>query len=117
MTKKRLGSLIAFAVLVSALLGGGIYLRNFIRGQVRKKIQAAFAFSRIHFHLFPPSILLEDIRTVSQSPSFSAKSVSVVLPFSSLFKNEKPLTIFIDHPVIKISASPEGRSVKAKSNA
>jgi len=115
MTKKRLGSLIAFAVLVSALLGGGIYLRNFIRGQVRKRIQTAFAYSRIHLHLFPPSILLEDIRTVSQSPSFSAQSVSVVLPFSSLFKNEKPLTIFIDRPVIRIFAVPEGQAAKPKS--
>jgi hypothetical protein len=115
MTKKRLGSLIAFAVLVSVLLGGGIYLRNFIRGQVRKKIQASFAYSRIHLHLFPPSVLLEDIRTVSQSPSFSAKSVSVVLPFSSLFKNEKPLTVFIDRPVIRISAPPEGQAAGAKS--
>ena len=117
MTKKRVGSLIAFAVLVSVLLGGGIYLRNFIRGQVRKRIQAVFAYSRIHLHLFPPSILLEDIRTVSQSPSFSAKSVSVVLPFSSLLKNEKPLTIFIDRPVIRISAPPEGQTAKAKSKA
>src|SRR4030043_1910865 len=115
MTKKRLGSLIAFAVLVSVLLGGGIYLRNFIRGQVRKRIQAAFTYSRIHLHLFPPALLLEDVRTVSRSPSFSAKSVSAVLPFISLFKSEKPLTIFIDRPVIRISAPPEGQAAKAKS--
>ena len=115
MAKKKLASLIAFAVLASALLGGGIYLRNFIRGQVRKKIQASFAYSRIHLHLFPPSVLLEDIRTVSQSPSFSAKSVSVILPFSSLFKNAKPLTVFVDRPVIRISARPEGQAAGAKS--
>ena len=117
MTKKRLGSLIAFAILVSVLLGGGVYLRNFIRGQVRKRIQSAFTYSRIQLHLFPPSVLLEDIRTVSQSPYFSAKSVSIVLPFSSLFKNERPLTIFIDRPVIRISASPEGQGVGAKNRA
>jgi TamB, inner membrane protein subunit of TAM complex len=115
MTKKRLGSLIAFAVLVSFLLGGGIYLRNFILGQVSKRIQAIVSYSAIHLHAFPPSLVLEDVRTVSQSPFFSAKSVSAVLPFRSLFKNQKPLTVFIDRPVIRLSPSPQGRSAKARS--
>lgn len=114
MTKKRLGSLVAFAVLAAVLFGGGVYLRNFIRGQVRKRIQAVVSYSRIHLHVFPPSIVLENVRTVSQSPSFSAKSVSAVLPFRSLFKNEKPLTVFIDQPVIRISASPQGQAAKTK---
>jgi hypothetical protein len=114
MTKKRLGSLIAFAVLVSLLFGGGIYLRNFILGQVRKRIQAVFSYSRIHLHIFPPSLLLENVRTVSQSPSFSAKSVTAVLPFRSLLKSEKPLAVFIDGPVIRISASPQGQAAKPR---
>jgi len=114
MTKKRLRSLVAFALLASVLFGGGIVLRNFIRGQVRKRIQAVVSYSGIRLRIFPPSIVLEDVRTVSQSPSFSAKSVSVVLPFRSLFKNEKPLTVFIDRPVIRISASPRGQASGAK---
>ncbi|MFZ2055553.1 MAG: hypothetical protein WAU81_15295, partial [Candidatus Aminicenantales bacterium] len=98
MTRKRIGSLIAFAVLVAVLLGGGIYLRNFLRSQVRTRIESAVSYSRIHLHAFPPSLVLEDVRTVSPSPFFSARSVSVVLPFRSLFKNEKPLAVFIDQP-------------------
>jgi hypothetical protein len=108
MTKKRLGSLIAFTVLVAVLLGGGIYFRNFLRTQVRKRIQSAVSYSRIHLHAFPPSLILEDVRTVSPSPFFSARRVTVVLPFRSLFKNEKPLAVFIDQPVIRITAAPEG---------
>lgn len=115
MTKKRLGSLIAFALLASVLLGGGIYLRNFIRGQIKKKIQGVVTFSRSRLNLFPPSILLEDVRTVSQTPSFSAKSVSIVLPFRSVLRAEKPLTVFIDKPVIKIAAAPKGQGAKGKS--
>ena len=109
MTRKRLGSLIAFAFLVSLLLGGGIYMRNFIGGQVKKKIQESFTYSRIHFHLFPPSVLLEDIQAVSPSPIFSAKRVSITLPFGSLLKNEKPLRVFIDQPVIRITGPSGGQ--------
>jgi TamB, inner membrane protein subunit of TAM complex len=113
MTKKRLGSLIAFALLVSILLGGGIYVRNFIRGQINKKIQSSFVYSRIHLHLFPPSVQLEDVRTVSPSPFFSASRVSITLPFRSLFKNDKPLRVFIDRPVIRILALPKKKPAKA----
>jgi autotransporter translocation and assembly factor TamB len=116
MTKKRLGSLIAFVLLASVLLGGGIYLRNFISGQLRKKIQGIVTFSRSRFSVFPPSIFLEDVRTVSQTPSFSAKSVSIVLPFRSVLRAEKPLTVFVDQPVIKITAAPKGEQAKGKSD-
>ena len=112
MTKKRLGSLVAFAILVSLLLGGGIYIRNFIGGQVKKRIQESFSYSRIRLRLFPPSVLLEDIRAVSPSPFFSAKRVSITLPYSSLLKNEKPLRVFIDEPVIRISAQTGGHQPK-----
>ena len=39
MKKRRLGSLIAFFILVAGLLGGGIYLRNFLLGKVRKRVE------------------------------------------------------------------------------
>ncbi len=102
MTKKRLRSLIAFGILVVILLGGGIYLRNFFLAQVRKKIQSIVNYERLHLSLFPPSIVLEDAQTVSLSPFFSAKRIVVELPFTSLFKSEKPLTIFIDQAVVRV---------------
>ncbi len=102
MTRKRIRSLIAFAVLVAVLLGGGIVLRNLILDQVRKRIQSALEYQRVHLHLFPPAIVFEEVQTVSLRPAFSAKQVSISLPLASLLKSEKPLTVFIDRPVIRI---------------
>ncbi len=104
MTKKRLRSLIAFGILVVVLLGGGIYLRNFFLAQVTKRIQSIVSYERFHISLFPPSLVLEDVQTVSQSPYFSARRIILKLPFASLFRSEKPLTIFIDQPVIRVAA-------------
>ena len=112
MTKKRLGSLIAFTILVAILLGGGLYLRNFLRRQVNKRIQSVVSYSRIHLHAFPPSLILEDVRTVSPSPSFSARRVTIILPFRSLFRNEKPLAVFIEKPSIKVFSTPGGGEKK-----
>lgn len=118
MTRRRLKSLIVFAVLIAILLGGGIYLRNFLLRQVSKRIQSYVYYSRIHLRVFPPAIVLEDIRTVSPSPFFSAKQVAIELPFDSLFKSDKPLVVFIDQPVVKISAGREeaGRKGKPKTS-
>jgi len=115
MTRRRLKSFIAFGVLIAILLGGGIYLRNFLLRQVNKRIRSYVNCTRIHLHVFPPAIVLEDIRTVSLTPFFSAKQVSVGLPFASLFKSEKPLTVFIDQPVVRISAGKEQAGEKGKS--
>ena len=113
MTKRRLVSLVAFALLASILFGGGVYLRNFLGRQVKKRIQSVVSYSRSRLRLFPPSVFLEDVRTVSELPSFSAKSISAVLPFRSVFKRERPLTVFIDRPVLRLTASPRAQAGKS----
>jgi TamB, inner membrane protein subunit of TAM complex len=115
MTKKRLISLLAFVILIGVLLGGGIYVRNVILRQVSKRIQSYVNYSAIHLRVFPPAIVLDDIQTVSASPLFSAKRVAVELPFDSLFKRNKPLVIFVDQPVVKVSKGREEAKGKAKS--
>ena len=114
MTKRRLGSLIAFVLLALILLGGGIYLRNFIGSQVKKRIQSVVSYSRSRLRLFPPSVLLEDVQTVSEFPSFSAKNVAVVLPFRSVFKRDRPLVVFIDRPVLRLTASPRAQGGRSR---
>jgi hypothetical protein len=115
MTRKRIRSLIAFGVLVAILLGGGLVLRNFILSQVKKRIQSALEYQRVHLHLFPPTIIFEEVQTVSLQPAFSAKQVSISLPLASLLKNEKPLTVFIDRPVVRIVPETAKAGEKGKS--
>ncbi len=104
MTKKRLRALVAFIVLAVILLSGGIYLRNFFLSQARKRIQSVVNYEQAHLRFFPLSVVLDNVQTVSPSPFFSAKRIVVELPFASLFKSEKPLTISIDQPVVRVMA-------------
>ncbi len=114
MTRKRIRSLIAFGALVAVLLGGGIILRNLLLSQVKKRIQSVLEYQSIHIRPFPPTIVFEDVQTVSLQPAFSAKLVSISLPLTSLLKNEKPLTVFIDQPVVRIVPEPAAPGVKEK---
>ena len=103
MTKRKLRSLVAFTILAALLLGGALVLRNFLLGQVEKRIKSSFNYSHVHLSLFPPTIVFEDVRTVSLSPFFSASRVAVKISYLSLFSREKPLTVFIDQPVLRLS--------------
>jgi hypothetical protein len=107
MTRRRIITLIGFSILVALLLGGSLFLRNVIIGQVSKRIRSVLAYDRIHLRLFPLSVVLDDVRTVSLAPFFSARQVSLSLPLASLLKNEKPLTILIRDPVLRISETGE----------
>ncbi len=115
MSTKRLRSLIIFSLLVLLILGGGIILRNFFLGRLKDRIQSIVKFDRIHFRLLPPSLVMENVQTVSESPFFSAYQVKLRLPFASLFKGEKPLTVLLDRPVFRVDAKPQDAATQKKS--
>ena len=99
---RRLKSLIAFLLLALLLLGAGIVLRNLILGQVKKRIEAALHYTSLRLSVLPPAIVLEDVRTVSASPFFSADKIVAQIPYLSLFKRDRPLRVFIEHPVLRL---------------
>jgi len=103
---RRLKSLIAFSLLVLLLLGGAIFLKNLILHQVKKKIEATLHYARLRLTVIPPAIVLEDVRTVSASPFFSAEQVIIQIPFLSLLKRDRPLRVFIERPVLRIYENP-----------
>ena len=114
MTRRRIWSLVAFGVLVAVLLGASLYLRNFLLRQVEKKLRSVVEYSSLKLHLFPPSAVLRDVRTVSTSFSFTAEEILVELPLSSLLKSEKPLIVFINRPILRVSPVPAVSEKKKK---
>ncbi len=103
---KRLKSLIAFALFIFILFSGAVVLRNLILRQIRKKIETSLHYAHIRLTVLPPSIILEDVRTVSASPFFSAEQIVLQMPFLSLLKRDRPLRVFIERPVLRIYEKP-----------
>jgi autotransporter translocation and assembly factor TamB len=117
MTRRRIRSLIAFAILVAVLLSASLYLRNLLLRQVEKRIQSIVQYSSLRLRLFPPSLVIRDVRTVSAAWFFSAEEVLIQLPLASLLKSEKPLTVVISRPVIRISSGHSASAKKGKGGA
>lgn len=107
MKKKRIKSIIAFSLLMFLLLAGGLALRNVFLVQIKKRIESVLHYGDLHLHLFPPALVLEDVRAISPSPFFSAKSIRVEISYPSLLSREKPLRVYIEEPIFRISDAPK----------
>jgi hypothetical protein len=99
--------LFIFAVVIIVLVGAGTVVKNIVLNQLKREIQKSFGYTRLYLNLVPPSIVLEDARSVSLSPFFSAKKVAVSISYQSLFSREKPLNVLIESPVFRVYPSAE----------
>ncbi|MBM3294681.1 MAG: hypothetical protein FJY82_09165, partial [Candidatus Aminicenantes bacterium] len=79
-------------------------LRNIALGQVRKAIEATFHYQKIRVRAVPPAVILEDVRTVSSSPFFSAEKIVIQISTRSLFRRDRPLRFVFDRPVVRLYA-------------
>lgn len=109
---KKLKSLIAFCVIFLLLLGGGLVLKNILLHQIKKKIQSSFGYTHLQLSFFPPALILEEARTRSLSPFFSAKKIIVRISYRSLLSKERPFDVFIEHPILRIYGSSEEKDEK-----
>ena len=104
---RRVKKLFLFAVIFLVLAGAGTVAKNVVLNQIKREIQKNFGYTRLYLNLVPPSIVLEDARSVSLSPFFSAKKVAVSISYRSLLSREKPLNVLIESPVFRVYPSSE----------
>jgi hypothetical protein len=104
---KKIKSIFVACLIILLFLAGGVVVRNIILQQVKNKIQPSLGYSRIHLKIFPPTLVIDDARTASSSPFFSAGRISIQLAFRYLLSKEKPLLVLIESPVMRFY-SPAG---------
>jgi len=106
---KKLRKLIVISLLILLIVSAGVVLKNIFLRQVKKRIQDTFNYAELRLSVFPPALIVEDVRTTSPSPFFSAKEISFRVSFKSLMTRERPLKVFIDEPVLVIHETVPGR--------
>lgn len=103
---KKLKGLIAFVVIMALLFGALVVGKNIFLRQAKKRIEASFAYSRLRLSALPPSLVLEDVRTLDPVPFFSARKVTVGISYVSLLRREKPLIVLIEGPIVRMTDEP-----------
>ena len=103
---KKFRGLIVFLFVASLLAGALVVGKNIFLRQAKKKIEASFAYSSLRISALPPSLVLEDVRTLDRAPFFSARKVTVGISYLSLLRREKPLILLIESPVVRMTDEP-----------
>lgn len=112
--KKKFKRLVLFSVLVLVLLGAGIVLKNIALRQIQGKIQESFGYSELRLSFFPPALILKDARSKSVSPFFSASKIAVSISSRSLLSQDRPLTVLIEDPVLRIYSVQDSEKEEGK---
>lgn len=103
--------LLVLGVLFSSLVVG----KNVFLGEVRKEIRKSFAYDSLKPSYFPPALVLENVRSLAGPPTFRARRVRVEVPYLSLLRNRKVLSVALDSPEIRLApATPGAPRPKAK---
>jgi len=99
---RKTKSIIAVSSVLLLLAAGLVVGKNILLRQVKGKIESSFGYSRLEISAFPPALVLEDVRTLSPEPFFSAKRVVIEISYLSLLSKAKPFRVFIDEPFLRL---------------
>ncbi len=112
--KKKFKRLVFLSAIFLVLFGAGVVLKNIFLHQIQSKIQESFGYSEFSLSIFPPALILKDARSKSVSPFFSASKISVGISFRSLLSKDKPLTVLIEDPILRIYSTKDAKQVDAR---
>ena len=99
----------AVAALVLVLLAVSLIVgKNILLGEVSKGIRKTFAYDRLTLSYFPPALVIENFRSLTEPPAVRARRVRIEIPYVSLLRNRKILSVVIDSPEIHIRPPAAG---------
>ncbi len=99
---RRIRRLLVAGVILVLIVGGVIFVKNLALRQVRLRLENSVHYARLRLTLVPPALIFEDVRSASASPFFSAQRVILKISYLSLFKRDKPLTVIVEKPVLRV---------------
>lgn len=114
--KKRLRTIIILSIIALVLGSAGVVLRNIFLNQLKSRLQSVVGFRDLHFSVFPPSIVIDDVRSISTSPFFSARKISITISLRALLTKNRPISTIIEEPILHVYAYSSGSQTRARSS-
>jgi hypothetical protein len=97
-------TVIVLGVLFASLVAG----RSVFLNEVRKEVRKTFSYAGLKLSYFPPALILDDVRSLSGPPTFRARRVRIELPYLSLLRNRKSISVVLDTPEIRLVGAAAG---------
>jgi len=96
--------LLVLTVLVVVLVVG----KSFLLREVGAGIHKSFAYDSLKLSYFPPALVLENVRSLAEPPALLARRVRIEIPYMSILRNRKVLSVVLDSPEIHIRRPAAG---------
>ena len=98
--KVRRAAVILFVltVLVVSLVVG----KNILLKEVGAGIHKSFAYDSLKLSYFPPALVIENVRSPTEPPALRARRVRIEVPYLSLLRNRKVLSVVLESPEVHI---------------
>ena len=107
----------AVFVLVLVVLAVAVVLgKNALLNEVRKGIRKNYAYGRLAVDYFPPALVVEDLRSLADPPAVRVKRVRIEVPYLSLLRNRKSLSVSLDSPEFHIVRRPAAPRTKPRAD-
>ncbi len=105
---QKIRRVMVFVLVLGILVVSMVVGKNVFLGEVRKEIRKSFAYDSLKLSYFPPALVLENVRSLAGSPALRARRVRIEIPYLSLLRNRKVLSVALDSPEIRITPAAPG---------
>jgi len=103
-----------WAVVLAVLAAAVVVGKNVLLNEVRKGIRKTYAYGRLTIAYFPPALVIEDLRSLADPPAVRVKRVRVEVPYLSLLRNRKSLSVRLDSPEFRVVRPPAAAPAKPR---
>jgi hypothetical protein len=103
---RRVRRAAVFALVVAVLAVSVIVGKNALVREIRSQVHKNFAYDRIRVSYFPPAVVIENFRSLGAAPLLRAREVRIEIPYLSLLRNRRILSIVVQSPEIHIRPAP-----------
>ena len=94
---------IAVLILVLAVLAVSLVVgKNVLLNEVRNEVRKTLTYDRLKLSYFPPALVIENLRSIEEPASIRVRRVRIEVPYMSLLRNRKVLSVVLDSPELRI---------------
>ncbi len=104
---RRVRRAAVFGLVGIALAVGVVIAKNALVREIRSQVQKTFAYDRLRVSYFPPALVIENFRSLGETPLITARRVRVEVPYLSLLKNRRALSVVVVAPRIHVRPAPQ----------
>ncbi|HOW85028.1 MAG TPA: translocation/assembly module TamB domain-containing protein [Candidatus Aminicenantes bacterium] len=103
---RRIRRAAVFLLVLAVLATSVIVAKNALVREIGSQVHKKFAYDRLRVSYFPPALVIENFRSLGPAPLLRARRIRIEIPYLSLLRNRRILSVVIQSPEIRVRPSP-----------